>query len=122
MRDGDDDADLGGWVPGFQSVASHPIFHFRQRHQASPPRPIGLFPYWASLTNRYPGVIVIVRNLGHVLRGQRAYVEATGQFFNPDPKTVPLFKSVCATRKVGGALASYEMKNMSWQKVCQVSV
>ena len=68
------------WLDGFESVASHPIFHFRQRHHAGPRRPIGLFPYLGSLTNRYPGVIVFVRNLGHVLRGQRADAELTGHF------------------------------------------
>ena len=68
------------WLDGFESVASHPIFHFQQRHHARPRRPIGLFPYLGSLTNRYPGVIVIVRNLCHILRGQSAEVEPTDQF------------------------------------------
>ena len=68
-------------LDGVQPVGcmSSPFFTF-SNGVLPRPRPIGLFPYLGSLTNRYPGVIVIVRNLCHILRGQSAEVEPTDQF------------------------------------------
>ena len=78
--DGDDDDDLA-WMGSSQSVASH--LHFSLSATASCLPSIGLLPYLASLTNRYPHVIVIVQSLCNVLSSPRAGEEPGREIVKP---------------------------------------